>query len=358
MKNIFATALLLMGVLSACNSQNKVTVNGEPVDLQEGIYAKFETNMGDILVKFDTENAPMTTANFVALAEGKHPLADEQFQGKEYFDSLTFHRVIPKFMIQGGDPEGTGQGGPGYQFPNETDNELTHKKGVISMANAGPNTNGSQFFITVAPTAQLDGNYSIFGEVVQGQNVADSISTVPTNQANKPNDPVIIQDVKIIRKGKAAKDFNAPEVFTNTMDELENQAEKKREERMKAQQAMIDSLTDGMTETTSGLYYEISEENADGASPEAGQTVAVHYTGKLPSGKVFDSSRQRGQPITFPLGTGRVIPGWDEGIALMQIGEKGTFVIPPHLGYGERGAGPIPPNSWLIFDVELVEITE
>lgn len=358
MKNLFATALLLMGVLSACNSQNKVTVNGEPVDLQDGLYAKFETNMGDILVKFDTENAPMTTANFVALAEGNHPEVSEQYQGEPYFDSLSFHRVIPNFMIQGGDPMGTGQGGPGYQFPNETDNDLTHKKGVISMANAGPNTNGSQFFITVAPTAQLDGNYSIFGEVVKGQNVADSISKVPTNQANKPNDPVIMEHVKIIRKGKAAKDFNAPEVFTNTKKEMADNLKKKQEERMKAQQAEIDSLTEGMTETTSGLFYEITEANDEGTAPEAGQTVAVHYTGKLTNGKVFDSSRQRGEPITFPLGTGRVIPGWDEGVALMKTGEKATFVIPPHLAYGERGAGPIPPNSWLIFDVELVEITQ
>ncbi len=352
MRNLVMTALLSAGLLMSCNSQNKVVVNGEKVDLEDGIYAKIETNIGDILFRFETEKAPMTSANFIALAEGNMPEVSEKYKNKPYFDGLTFHRVIPDFMIQGGDPDGTGGGGPGYKFPNETDNDLTHDKGVVSMANAGPNTNGSQFFITVAPTKQLDGGYSIFGKVVKGQEVADSISNVPRNARDKPTDPVVMNKVTIIRKGKDAKSFDAPAVFTQGKESVEKAEQEKKAEAMKK----IDEISEGFETTPSGLRIKITERSESDEMPEIGENVSVHYTGTFVDGKKFDSSVDRGEPITFRLGVGQVIKGWDEGIRMMHVGDKARLVIPPNLAYGAQPRGPIPANSWLIFDVELVEI--
>lgn len=340
------------GLLMSCNSQNKVVVNGEKVELEDGIYAKLETSKGDILFKFETEKAPMTSANFIALAEGNMPGVKEEFKDKPYFDGLTFHRVIPGFMIQGGDPDGNGQGGPGYEFPNETSNDLTHDKGVVSMANAGPGTNGSQFFITVAPTKQLDGGYSIFGKVVKGQEVADEISKVERSPQDKPKEDVVMNKVTIIRKGKEAKDFNAAEVFQAEQDELKAAKEEQQKEAMKE----IEAMSEGFEVTPSGLRIKITEEGEGDKNPQQGENVSVHYTGMFVDGKKFDSSVDRGEPITFRLGVGQVIKGWDEGIGMMHVGDKARLIIPPDLAYGPQGRGPIPANSWLIFDVELVDI--
>lgn len=353
MRNLVYTALMLVGVLGSCTSQNSTTVNGEKVKLEDGIYAKIETTKGDILFKLETEKAPMTSANFIALAEGNMPGVDEKYKGKPYFDGLTFHRVIPNFMIQGGDPAGNGSGGPGYQFPNETDNDLTHDKGVVSMANAGPNTNGSQFFITVAPTKQLDGSYSIFGKVIKGQEVADEISKVDRNGQDKPKEDVVMKKVTIIRKGKEAKEFDAPKVF----EEGRSNFTKNEEAKEKAAAAAIDSISKGFETTESGLRYKITEKG-DGPQPEAGDVVQVHYTGMFANGKKFDSSLDRGEPISFPIGQGAVIRGWDEGIGMLHVGDKARLVIPPSLGYGGTARGPIPANSWLIFDVQLVGIKD
>lgn len=343
---------MISGLIFTSHAQKSVAVNGEEVQLEDGIYAHLATNKGDILFKFELEKAPITCASFIALAEGNMPSVSEAYKGKPYFDGLTFHRVIPKFMIQGGDPAGNGQGGPGYQFVNETSNDLTHDKGVVSMANAGPNTNGSQFFITVAPTKQLDGSYSIFGKVIKGQEVADAISLVPRNGADKPNEAVVMNKVTILRNGKDAKKYDAPAVFK------ESQENKKESEKEKEKEAMktIDALSKGYEVTPSGLRYKITEKGDGEVKAESGKTVSVHYTGTLANGNKFDSSVDRGQPIEFRLGVGQVIKGWDEGIALMKVGDKARLVIPPDLAYGTTAKGPIPANSWLIFDVELVEV--
>lgn len=348
------TALMVSGLLVSCNSQNNVVVNGEKVELEDGIYAKLETTKGDILFKFETEKAPMTSANFIALAEGNMPGVKEEYKGKPYFDGLTFHRVIPGFMIQGGDPAGNGSGGPGYEFPNEIDKSLTHDKGVVSMANAGPGTNGSQFFITTGSPKQLDGSYSIFGKVVEGQSVAEEISNVPRSKSDKPNEDVVINKVTIIRKGKEAKKFDAPAVFENTQKE---QAEAKAE-KAKAEKAKIKEMAEGYEEYPSGLYMRVVEEG-DGAVPETGQKVKVHYTGTLVDGTKFDSSRDRNQPFEFRVGVRQVIAGWDEAVQKMHVGEKVQVLLPPDLAYGQRGAGGvIPPNAWLKFDIELLEIVK
>lgn len=373
MKRMTLWLLMAAGMMTACSSQNNAVINGEKVKLEEpGIYAKMSTSMGDILLKLDRENAPLTVANFVALAEGGKPLPGlkEEYQGKKFYDGLTFHRVIPDFMIQGGDPDGTGMGGPGYKFQDETDNELTHDKGVISMANSGPNTNGSQFFITVAPTKQLDGSYNIFGKVLKGQSVADSISKVETGQRNKPVEPVTINTVEIIRQGSEAKNYDAVATFT----EAQEAAEAARAAAEAEAQNKLEELKATAQKTESGLHYKVIEEG-DGPKPEIGQKVNVHYAGYLMNGDLFDSSikevaqkhgkyDQRREPYNpFPVEVGpgaRVIEGWKEGLQLMNVGDKYKLIIPPNLAYGPQGAGNgiIPPNAWLEFDVEMVSIAK
>jgi len=323
-------------------------------DLKDGMYAEFKTNQGTFIAELYYKATPITIANFVSLAEGSNEMVDSTFKGKKFYNGLTFHRVIKDFMIQGGDPQGTGQGGPGYKFPDEFNDSLVHdSKGILSMANAGPGTNGSQFFITLKPTPHLNNRHSVFGKIVEGQAIVDSIGMVETAQRDKPLEDVVIQELKIIRKGEDAKSFDAPKVFKQELDKVEQ----KKEEAKLALEKELETLSEGYEKTKSGLRYKLTETNEDGESPKRGQKVNVHYTGMLTDGTIFDSSEGK-DPIAFPLGVGRVIPGWDEGIQLLKTGEKARFVIPPHLAYGSRGNGRIPANSILIFDVELVSIGE
>lgn len=309
--------------------------------MNDGLYAKFHTSKGEILVALEYEKTPGTVGNFVGLAEGN--LENEaKPQGKPYYDGLIFHRVIPDFMIQGGDPKGTGVGGPGYQFEDEIHPDLKHDRpGILSMANAGPGTNGSQFFITHVATPWLDGKHTVFGHVVEGQDVVNAIK-----QGDK------IEKLEIIREGEAAKNFNAVETFRQF-----NGAKAEREAAAKKQQEeLMGELAQGFEQTSSGLRYKMVSEG-NGKQAEKGKTVSVHYKGMLADGTVFDSSYKRKQPIEFPLGKGHVIEGWDEGIQLLKEGDKARFVIPSHLGYGSRGAGGvIPPNATLVFDVELMKV--
>ena len=308
---------------------------------KEGMYAKIKTNKGDIMLELEFEKTPLTVANFVGLAEGKIKNNKKEV-GEPYYNGLKFHRVIADFMIQGGCPDGNGMGGPGYQFPDEIHTDLKHSgPGILSMANAGPGTNGSQIFITHKETPWLDGKHTVFGKVTEGQDVVDAIAQ---------DDKII--EIDIIRKGENAKKFDSKAIFDKELEKLEKQAAEKAK---KAKEA-IDALKKGAKVTSSGLAYKIIKKGT-GAKAEAGKTVSVHYTGKLSNGTKFDSSYDRNQPIEFELGRGRVIKGWDEGISLLNVGSKATFIIPPDLAYGARGAGGvIPPNATLIFDVELVEI--
>ena len=168
-----------------------------------GTYAIFETSQGNMVIKLFDKEAPKTVENFVGLAEGTKEFTNEKTGKKEkrpFYDGLVFHRVIPDFMIQGGCPQGSGMGGPGYKFADEFHPSLKHSKpGKLSMANSGPNTNGSQFFITVAPTPWLDNKHTIFGEVVEGQDVANKISTLPRDRNDRPNTAVTLNHVKIER---------------------------------------------------------------------------------------------------------------------------------------------------------------
>lgn len=308
--------------------------------MQDGIYAKFNTGKGSITVKLTHDKTPGTVGNFVALAEGKLP---ENSSNKPYYDGLKFHRVIADFMIQGGCPLGTGTGDPGYKFDDEFHPELRHNgPGVLSMANAGPGTNGSQFFITHVATPWLDNKHTVFGHVVDGQDVVDAIAQ---------NDK--IDSLEIIRIGSDAEGWDALAAFTTFKSSgAEREAKAKAE-----QEALMDKHSEGFEQTSSGLRYKILQAGT-GAKPAKGDRVSVHYEGSLLDGTVFDSSVERGEPIEFLLGVGQVIPGWDEGIQLLKVGDKARLLIPSDLAYGSRGAGGvIPPNAPLLFDVSLEGIS-
>lgn len=309
--------------------------------MQDGIYAKFNTSKGSILVKLTHDLTPGTVGNFVGLAEGNLENSVKP-QGQKYYDGLKFHRVIPDFMIQGGCPLGTGTGDGGYKFDDEFHPSLKHDKpGVLSMANAGPGTNGTQFFITHVATPWLDGKHSVFGQVVEGQEVVDAVAQGDA-----------LESVEIIRVGAEAEAWNAIEAFRT----FEGSRLKRLEEAKRQAEEAMEKLAAGFDKTESGLRYKIIQKG-NGKKAEAGKTVSVHYTGQLDNGKTFDSSYPRKKPIEFPLGKGHVIEGWDEGIALLQVGDKARFVIPSYLGYGANGAGGvIPPNATLVFDVELMDV--
>ena len=309
--------------------------------MENGIYAKFNTSKGSILVKLTHDLTPGTVGNFVALAEGNME-NKVKTQGVKYYDGLSFHRVIPDFMIQGGCPKGTGTGDPGYKFDDEFHPSLKHDRpGVLSMANAGPGTNGSQFFITHVPTSWLDNKHTVFGHVIEGQEVVDAVA-----QGDQ------LETLEIIRVGEEAQNWNAIEAFIGLRG-----ARMKREAALKAEaEAKMEQLAAGFEKTESGLRYQFIQRGS-GKKAENGKTVAVHYEGSLENGKVFDSSYPRKKPIEFRLGQGQVIEGWDEGIALLQVGDKARFVIPSDLAYGPSGAGGvIPPHATLIFDVELMDV--
>lgn len=342
LKNQFLTLVFMM-VVSSLLSQNiskmdQTFLDGQP----DGMYCKFETSKGDIYTVLEFKKTPMTVANFVGLAEGtiKNTARPE---GQPYYDGLKFHRVINDFMIQGGCPLGTGTGGPGYKFADEIDPTLKHVgPGILSMANAGPGTNGSQFFITHKETSWLDGKHTVFGSVVKGQDIVNLI---------EKDD--VINKVVVLRKGQEAKNFNAAAKFEEEKGKL---AQKEAELEAQMMAASAAKKAEFPQVTSTGLRYQVIKEGT-GSTPTATSNVTVHYTGTFLDGKVFDSSVQRGQPIDFPLNG--VIPGWTEGLQLMKEGGVYKFYIPYQLAYGERGyPGAIPPKSDLIFEVELIAVNK
>ena len=304
-----------------------------------GLFANLSTSKGEIKIELEFEKTPGTVGNFVGLSLGLISNSIKPL-GEAYYNGLKFHRVINDFMIQAGCPLGTGTGDPGYKFDDEFHNELKHDRpGVISMANAGPSTNGSQFFITHVETPWLDNKHTVFGNVIDGMDVVNSISQ---------NDEII--SIKINAVGDKAKAFDAAKAFEDFNKSKADRIKKEKENELK----MLKDLSKGFSKTSSGLLYKFEKEN-NSHKPSNGNKVKVHYKGMLLDGTVFDSSFKRNQPIEFTLGVGQVIKGWDEGISLLGIGDKASFIIPSDLAYGASGAGGvIPPNATLIFEVELI----
>jgi peptidylprolyl isomerase len=352
MKRIFFWSLILAIISeSVCLAQNSAGYG-------DGLFARISTGRGDIVVKLEDKLAPLTVCNFVALAEGTMDSA----KGKKFYDGLTFHRVISvtngddqDFMIQGGDPAGNGTGGPGYQFPDEFVPSLVHSgPGILSMANSGPGTNGSQFFITLAATPWLDGRHTVFGHVVEGQDVVNKI-----RQGDR------IQSVTIIRNG-SAQGYQADQAtFNRLLAESRSKAAAAAQSKREADLATIKRKWPKAKVTNSGIHYIVTKEGKGGflnlfpqQKPKQGQTVSVNYRGMFLTGDVFDASEVHGGPIELSVGAGEVIPGWDETLLDMRVGEKRTVILPPETAYGERGTGGgmIPPNTWLVFEMELVGI--
>jgi peptidyl-prolyl cis-trans isomerase A (cyclophilin A) len=381
-----ASALLAV----ACGATPDIRVNNQEIKVGDGLYALFETSKGDILIQLEMEKAPITVANFVALAEGNHPKVTVK-KGEPFFDGLIFHRVIPQFMIQGGDPDGRGTGGPGYQFPDEFHPSLRHNgPGILSMANSGPGTNGSQFFITEVATNWLDDRHSIFGKVIAGLEKVTEIANAERDPRDVPKTPITLK-VKIIRQGKAAKEFDAPKVFTEGLAGAEAKAAKEAAEAEAKGAARAAEFTWFTNGTVNSAEFEKkyaewvakAENRAEGlkvlvvtdgeGEPMAdGDQALVHYAGYLNSGKPFDTSvkevakawgqynPQREPYQGFPVtcgNQGRVIKGWQQGLIGLKKGSHAKLIIPPALGYGEAGAGGvIPPNATLVFDVWIEEV--
>ena len=317
---------------------------------KEGLFAVLTTEKGQILLELFYKETPMTVANFVGLAEGTLDVS----KGKPYYDGLTFHRVISDFMIQGGDPLGNGTGGPGYAFPDEfVDGFIFDKPGKLAMANSGPNSNGSQFFITHVPTDWLNYKHTIFGQVVTGQNVVDSV---------EQEDHII--NLQIVRQGKDAEAFTVTqESFDKLILEGFPKAEKFEKEQAereeKRAQERFNNLIKGCEKTKEGIYYKITEAGS-GNKVGNGTNVTVGYCGYLVDGTLFDASKefhpQGHEPMSFVTGAGKMISGFDIMVQDMKKGETRTIILPPELAYGDRGyPGVIPGGAYICFDIKVLK---
>lgn len=317
----------------------------EEKKLEDGLYAEIRTNRGRIRAELFFHRAPLTVTNFVGLAEGT--IQATVRKGKPFFDGLTFHRVVPDFVIQGGCPMGNGTGGPGYKFPDEFNPQLRHEgPGILSMANSGPNTNGSQFFITHKSTPHLNDRHSVFGRVVKGLYAVDLIE-----KGDK------ITSIRIRRVGDMARNFRSDqEAFDRRCKKAQDKLDYRELGQQRETEQTVESKWPDAVRTNSGLRYLVDNEGA-GDKPAKGATVTVHYTGTLIDGTKFDSSRDRNEPFSFQVGVGQVIKGWDETIVDMRKGERRTVIVPPQLGYGNRAVGNrIPANSHLVFDIEMIDL--
>jgi cyclophilin family peptidyl-prolyl cis-trans isomerase len=359
----FIASLLLLFMGSS-------TVFGQNKELAPGMYAQFKTTKGEILIQLEPEKTPLTVANFVGLVEGNFRPFDTLSFDKPFYDGLKFHRVIKDFMIQGGDPQGTGMGGPGYKFFDEPTKDLRHSgPGILSMANSGPATNGSQFFITHKETPWLDGKHTVFGHVISGMDVVNAIVQDD-----------VMEQVRIIRIGDQYQSWNATEVFKETYRKMEEafvvmQAEKARLDAIEKERTdKIAKMTEEeykvyllaevrktypkAQQTASGLVYVIEKKGDANKKPKKGDEVSTHYTGTLMNGTKFDSSLDRNQPLNFKHNVGQMIPGYDEAVAMLGKGGKGRFIIPYTKAYGAAGRPPvIPAYSDLVFEIELMDIT-
>ncbi|WP_299252099.1 peptidylprolyl isomerase [uncultured Lacinutrix sp.] len=411
MKNIKHTMKFLSLVLLALVSMSASSCqdNNQYPDLEDGLYAQIETTKGTMVAKLFYKKAPVTVANFVGLAEGTHPSLEGDLKGKPFYDGIIFHRVMDKFMIQGGDPTGSGTGSAGFKFYSEFDTTLSHDKpGILSMANSGGlNTNGSQFFITEVPFTRLDAFtadgslkncnaggtscHPVFGELVKGLEVQDSISNVAVSKdrstLNKPLEDVVINKVTIIRKGKDAKAFDAPKVFTELepllpqrLEDMQKKQVELAKEKSKAaaedfKKANAD-LAGDIFESPTGMVM-ILNKTANGEKPKSTDKVLIKTSGYFMNGNLlyttdvevakklnqYDEQQEKGGAYnSFPMiynESAGLVAGFREAMLRMNVGDKARVYVPSYLGYGASGRPPrVPGNTDLYFDIEIEGIAK
>lgn len=360
-----ACFLGLLGLLYTCTNSTRD-------DLPNGLYAEMDTDKGEVLIRLIYDTVPVTVANFVSLAEGNNPYVSPPYKDKPFFDGLTFHRVVPGYVVQSGAPGGRPSGNAGYKFedeiPHNKDGKLLlkhDKPGVVSMANSGKDTNGSQFFITLRDAPNLDGVHSVFGQVIEGQKVVDSI---------KKGDH--INTVKIIKVGDKARRFNAKKVFTDYFKVLEQRTALHLKSLKRAKDSLQNSWQKFKAEAVelpSGLKMYYLSKN-DSIQPAIGSTVRINYAGFFTTGDLFDTNIEtlakkfdtfdqhlanEGKYMSMPMEYSpdvEMIHGFREGILNLRVGEKAWLFVPSHLGYGKQQYGPIPPDTDLVFLVELMYV--
>jgi peptidyl-prolyl cis-trans isomerase A (cyclophilin A) len=360
-------------------------------DLKEGLYAEIQTNKGDVLLELYTEDAPMTVANFVSLAEGTNNRVSDSIQGKKYFEGIRFHRVVNNFIIQGGDPTETGRGTPGYRFGDEFTKDKNGKllhihgdAGMLSMANGGPGSNGSQFFITHRAIPNLDGRHTVFGKTLINtlqlkqlkQQVKDTlklkkaIDSLRMSVVNSIAQFDTIHTVKIIRLGSKANSFEAAEVFDNEfMKYAESQKDRNKKEKdedevrfskyLENKAAFSAKMNESKAiKTASGLRILKLKSNPSGRKVVTNKPIKSHFTLYIADGKKIQSTVDSGEPFVFQLDDTEkpMITGFKEGAATLRVGEKARLFIPYYIGFGEAKYGPFPAKSDLVFEVEIIEI--
>ncbi len=342
-----------------------VQCNDEFSSLEDGLYVKLDTNKGNILMKLTEDKTPNTVANFISLVEGKNKFVSDNYKNKKFYNGIIFHRVIKDFMIQAGDPTASGSGGPGYRFEDEITDLKHDSPGILSMANAGKNTNGSQFFITHKATPWLDGKHTVFGKVVEGLNVVDSIQQNDT-----------IHNAEIIRIGREAKDFDATKIFSDYFSDLEKkkvEIEEKREIERLGNINRFNDLKNKSKKTISGLKYVITK-NGNGRKVNSTNKAKAHYAVYFENGNLLDTSmlevaekfslvnEQKKvvggySPIVCDISPeAQMIPGFKEGLKFLKEGDEVFLFIPYQLAYGDKGVRGIPAKSNLIFEVKIVEV--
>ena len=371
MKKVKLWALLLPLLLMACKSTKYP-------NLKEGLYADIQTNHGDMLAELYYKATPGTVANFVSLAEGTNTYVADSLKGKRYYDGTKSHRVIKDFMLQAGDRTATGEGDPGYKFADEFVDTLRYtRKGQLGMANSGPATNGSQFFITEVATDWLNFRHTIFGQVIQGEDVISKITDEQTSKEDsRPKNPVIIKKIEIIRVGKDAQKWDAPKVFDAFMKEQNAKAQKLESQKEKNLALMAEQEAKAVAQPSGIKILKLKEGN--GGKPQIGSNVLVNYAGFLrATGDLFDTNiaeiakendaydaaraadPQYGYiPYAWKYSPEEgLIAGFKEALLSMKVGDRVRVFIPSALAYGKEGFGNgvIPPNADLVFEIEIVD---
>ncbi len=371
MKKVKSWALLLPLLLMACKSTKYP-------NLKDGLYADIQTNHGDMLAELYYKATPGTVANFVSLAEGTNTYVADSLKGKRYYDGTKSHRVIKDFMLQAGDRTATGEGDPGYKFADEFVDTLRYtRKGQLGMANSGPATNGSQFFITEVATDWLNFRHTIFGQVIQGEDVISKITDEQTSKEDsRPKNPVIIKKIEIIRVGKDAQKWDAPKVFDAFMKEQNAKAQKLESQKEKNLAFMAEQEAKAVAQPSGIKILKLKEGN--GVKPQIGSNVLVNYAGFLrATGDLFDTNiaeiakendaydaaraadPQYGYiPYAWKYSPEEgLIAGFKEALLSMKVGDRVRVFIPSALAYGKEGFGNgvIPPDADLVFEIEIVD---